>query len=226
MPANFSLQSFISAVATRGMARTNRYEVAIVSPSGTTEENTLTSLFCEISALPGMNIAVKPYKIFGPSYQMPLSAEYNGEGLAMTFLLDSNMMVKRFFDDWMHLVSAPGYFHVNYRAVYARDILIRQLDEGSAVTGESDADGDARPRVTYATRLVGAFPRSMNLVDLNHTTADLVHRLTVIFAYRYWETVDNDFRTGTIEMFEAGATPFNPFTTASPITFARLVPGT
>lgn len=221
MPANFSLQSFISAVSTRGMARTNRFEVGIISPSGSTEENTLTSLFCEISALPGMNLAVKPYKIFGPSYQMPLSAEYNGEGLAMTFLLDRNMMIKRFFDDWMHLISAPGYFHVNYRDVYARDIIIRQLDEGAP-----EGLGDSAPNVTYAARLSGAFPRSMNLVDLNHTTADQVHRLTVIFAYRYWETLDSDVFGSIIQMFDTeNAIPADPFTGAAPLRFARP-PGT
>lgn len=223
MPANFSLQSFISTVATRGMARTNRFEVGIISPSGSTEENTLTSLFCEISALPGMNLAVKPFKIFGPSYQMPLSAEYNGEGLAMTFLLDRSMMVKRYFDDWMHIVSAPGYFHVNYRDVYARDIVIRQLDEGAAEgSGE-----DTTPRVTYAARLSGAFPRSMNLVDLNHSSADQVHRLTVIFAYRYWETLDSDVFGSIIQMFDTeNALPANPFATATTRTFTRPVPVT
>jgi len=195
MPAAFSLQSFISAVATRGMARTNRYEVLITSPFGTTAENTLTSLFCEISAFPGMNIATKPYKIFGPSHQMPLSVEYNGEGLAMTFLLDRGMDVKKYFDDWMHAVSAPGYFYVNYQSTYVRDIFIRQIDEGGADLREGDPTGlleAPTPAISYQCRLVNAFPRTMNLVDLNHSTSDQVHRLTVIFAYRYWETISSE----------------------------------
>ena len=40
--------------------------------------------------------------------------------------------------------------------------------------------------MTNEIKLIEAFPRNLNLMDLNHSASNQTHRLNVLFAYRYW----------------------------------------
>jgi len=174
--ANFSLDRFRTQVLSgAGLARNNRFEVLITPPPGLANrfsEAELASLYVEQANIPLLNIFSKPFKIFGPTYQRPISSEYGGEGIPMTFHVDQNMVVRRFFEDWMHLIVDPDRFTVSYQENYITDIYIRQLDEQDNVTNE--------------IKLLEAFPRNLNLMDLNHGASNQTHRLNVLFAYRYW----------------------------------------
>jgi len=177
--ASFDLNNFISSVKTRGLARVNRFEVEIFPPTilaGSTEEARLTSLLCEISNFPPINLSVKPFKIFGPSYQRPITSEYGGDGISMTFHVDTDMILKRFFDDWIENIVRRDDFTVNYQSSYATNIKIKQINE--------------EENVTYEIELLEAFPRSVTLMDLNNSSQNQTHRLNIIFAYRYWRRTD------------------------------------
>ena len=139
------LSNFISEVKNRGLAKTNRFEVQIPVPSAfprsqnyrefvNPTNSSLVSLFCEVSNLPPINVAVKPLKIFGPSYQRPYTSEYGGDGINMTFHVDSDMNVKRFFEDWMEVIVSGNDFTVAYERDYTTDIYLRQLNEIDEVT--------------------------------------------------------------------------------------------
>lgn len=183
--ANFSLDKFRTEVLSgAGLARTNRFEVLITPPRGLANargSSELVSLYVEQASIPVLNIFSKSYKIFGPSYQRPVTSEYGGEGLAMTFHVDRNMMVRKFFEDWMHIIVNPDNFTVGYQEDYITDIIIRQLNE--------------KDQVTYEVKLLEAFPRNINLMDLNNNSSNQNHRLNVLFAYRYW--VSNLVTQGT-----------------------------
>lgn len=177
--ASFSLNNFITEVKTKGLARVNRFEVLITPPNVigySLEDASKISLLCEISNFPPLNLSVKPFKIFGPSYQRPITSEYGGDGISMTFHVDREMKVKRFFDDWAEGIVRRQDFTVNYQFDYATTINIRQLDE--------------QDNVTYEIELLEAFPRSLTLMDLNQSAQSQTHRLNVIFAYRYWRRTD------------------------------------
>lgn len=177
--AAFRLQDFISEVKTKGLARVNRFEVIITPPQfigASYLEFNRVSLLCEISNFPPINLSVKPFKIFGPSYQRPFTSEYGGDGMSMTFHVDREMKVKKFFDDWIESVVDRNNFTVAYQNEYATKISIRQLDEAN--------------NVNYEIELLEAFPRSMTLMDLNHSAQNQTHRLNIIFAYRYWRRTD------------------------------------
>lgn len=177
--ASFSLNEFLSSVKTIGLARVNRFEVDIFRPAvlaNSTEEARLISLLCEVSNFPPLNLSVKPFKIFGPSYQRPITSEYGGDGISMTFHVDNDMTLKRFFDDWTESIVRREDFTVNYQSSYITNIKIRQINE--------------QDDVTYEIELLEAFPRSITLMDLNHTSQNQTHRLNVIFAYRYWRRTD------------------------------------
>lgn len=176
----FNLERFKSEVLSKGLARPNRFHVIINTPPGIIAPysgyNNLVSLFCEETNFPPLIATAKAYRIYGPSFQMPISAEYGGEGISMTFYVDREMKVKRFFEEWIHTIVEQDTFLLNYRNNYSTDsIIIHQLDE--------------KDETTYTCKLIDAFPRSINLMPLNNSLQNQVHRLTVMFAYRYWESV-------------------------------------
>jgi hypothetical protein len=85
------------------------------------------------------------------------------------------MSVRNFFEDWMHVIVNRNNYTIGYQEDYATTINIRQLDE--------------QDNITYEVELLEAFPRNMNLMDLNHASSNQTHRLSVLFAYRYWQNV-------------------------------------
>jgi hypothetical protein len=183
--ASFNLSQFIGAVREDSFARVNRFEVFINAPSTLIGKNIANSgavsLYCEMTSLPPVNISTKSFKIFGPTYQRPFGAEYGGEGISMTFHVDRDMQVKKFFDEWTAKVVDPDTGLVGYQEEYATTILLKQLDE--------------QDNITYEIELSEAFPRSVNLLELNNSAQNQTHRLNVLFAYRYWKDRDREFQT-------------------------------
>ena len=183
--ANFNLSQFIGAIREDSLARVNRFEVFINPPAGMIDKNRANagaiSLYCEMASLPPVNISTKSFKIFGPTYQRPFGAEYGGEGISLTFHVDRDMQVKKFFDDWTATVVDPDTGLVGFQEEYISTLTLRQLDE--------------QENVTYELELYEAFPRSVNLLELNNSAQNQTHRLNVLFAYRYWKDVDREFQT-------------------------------
>lgn len=181
-----TLENFRSEVMARNLARPNRFEVLIQLPKALSSERgvengRLVSIFCESTTLPTKTIGVRQQKIQGPAYQRPVSIDYGGEGITMTFLVDQQMIVKEFFDHWMEKVISNYSFNVNYQDEYTSLIRIYQLNQQ-----------DER---VYGVMLTDAFPRAIAQMDLNHSTQNQVHKLNVTFAYRKWEatTLRNSF---------------------------------
>ena len=183
--SSFNLSLFLSAIREDSLARVNRFEVIIPSPRGMSDVNRsyadFTSLYCEMASLPPVNISTKSFKIFGPTYQRPFGAEYGGEGISLTFHVDRDMNVKKFFDDWTSIVVDPDSGLVNYQENYTSTITLKQLDE--------------QENITYELELYEAFPRSSNLLELNNSAQNQTHRLNVLFAYRYWKDTGREFQT-------------------------------
>jgi len=185
--SNFNLSQFIGAVRNDSLARVNRFEVIINAPrslllSSKNKSNAgAVSLYCEMASLPPVNISTKSFKIFGPTYQRPFSAEYGGEGISLTFHVDRDMQVKKFFDEWTARVVDPDSGFVGFQEEYISTLRLKQLNE--------------QDEVTYELELLEAFPRSVNLLELNNSAQNQTHRLNVLFAYRYWKDVSPEFQT-------------------------------
>lgn len=171
----FNLREFQSTVNQIGLAEVNRFEMFINAPPTLgLEDARLPSLLCEITNFPPLNVFVKPLNIYGPAHQRPVSLDYGGDGLAASFYVDQDMRVKRFFEDWIWKISDPVSHNISYQGNYACDITIKQLNR--------------KEDEVYEVNLIDAFPRSMNLMDLNNSAQNQVHRLTIVFAFRRWTT--------------------------------------
>jgi hypothetical protein len=119
-------------------------------------------------------------------YTGGFGAEYGGEGVSLTFHVDRDMNVKKFFDEWTAVVVDPDTGLVNYQENYISTINLRQLNE--------------QENVTYELELFEAFPRSVNLLELNNSAQNQTHRLNVLFAYRYWKDKGRDFQTTPMDI--------------------------
>lgn len=176
--AQFSPQTFITNVNKLSLAKPNRFEVHILFPRsiaesvGITGGENIISLFCENANLPVQNVGVKQQKIYGPNYQRPVSIDYGGEGIPMTFLVDGKMNVKSVFDIWISKIVDPIQYFVYHPSSYTSQIKIMQLDE--------------QDNIVYSVILEDAFPRNVGMLELNHSVQNQVHKLNVTFAYRRW----------------------------------------
>jgi len=206
--SNFNLNNFMTEVRRSSVSRSDRFEVQITPPAtlqGFTKDSKLVSLYCDITNLPGMSVSTKGLKLYGPAYQRPISSEFNGEAINMTFYLDRDMNVKAFFDAWMFKVVNPNSFNVSYSQDYIAEIKISQLNENDDET--------------YAIYLEDAFPRAMSLVDLSAGAVNQAGRLNMTFAYRRWFSTHPSY-TGS-----KAKTSFNPLL-EDPMTNRLINPNT
>ncbi len=175
--STFNLDNFKAEVLNRGLARNNRFEVLLTPPAGLIngiEEAKLVSLLAESTNFPPINVGVTSQRIFGPSYQRPKFIEFGGDNIVINFLVDKDMIVKTFFEDWIELIVEPNTYVVGYQDEYIVDFQINQLDEAD--------------NILYTVDIFDAFPRSVNIMDLSNNNTNNFHRLAVSFAYRYWSS--------------------------------------
>lgn len=156
------------------VARPSRFDVTIPIPYFfLTQLNNAKQLTyrCESTELPGRAFDTVNRQIGTlPVQKFPLKSLYND--LAMTFIVSDDMSEKIFFDQWMELINPQSDFNMKYKTDYAVDISINQYDVSN--------------NLTYSATLIDAFPIAVNQLDVDWTSTDNHHKLTVVFAYTQW----------------------------------------
>jgi hypothetical protein len=157
------------------LARPSRFDVNIPIPVAlgfniTTGRS--LNMRCEAAQLPGRTIETTTKKLgSAPIEKFPIHTNYNE--ITLDFIVSDNMNEKIFFDAWMELINPTTDFNMQYKNNYAVDILINQYD----VTN----------KLTYSANMIEAFPIDVNQMDLNWSSVDSVHKLSVVFAYKQWQ---------------------------------------
>lgn len=170
------IQDFISQVKTKGLARTNRYEVVIAFPNAVDQDTrSIANLFCDAVTLPGANIATQPMRIFGESREMPYEKSY--DPVTMSFYVDSDMRIKKAFESWMGLIHNTNTRTLGYYENYIRPVEIYV----------NSVDGST----PYMLTLYEAYPKTLNSIQLD-TAGREIMKMTVTMQYKYWrsKTVD------------------------------------
>lgn len=181
------IREFLAEVKTRGLARTNRYEVRIPNfPSAGQRNARLLSLFCDAVNLPGMNIATTPNRFYGDAYEMPYERMF--DPVTLSFYMDSGLELKTGFDIWMARIINPETRELNYYKNYVQDIEIRVIN-----VDESEP---------YGLKLYEAYPKSINSIQLDATGREVM-KLQVTMQYRYWMPMSSGA--------QATPLPANPF---------------
>jgi hypothetical protein len=168
-----SLNNFITSF-NKDVARPKHFDVTIPVPVALipylpTARN--LSLRCESAQLPSRTFSTVEQK-FGanPIERHAMHSNYNES--EMTFIVSGDMSEKLFFDAWMEYINPTISFDFNYKEDYISTLTVNQYGMNNDLT--------------YSLNLIDAFPVSVNQLDLDWSN-DSHHKLTVVFAYRYWQ---------------------------------------
>lgn len=172
-----SLNDFISEIKKDGLARQNRFSVLITTPKSLLNQQNnleLVQLFCEQAVLPSITFASQPIKTFGEDREVIY--DRNFEDVTLTFLVDRNMYVKKFFDDWTDSIIDPYTRITGFYEQYSTRIII-------SVQDLNDKD-------VYTSVIYEAYPKNVAQIQLDNNSKDVM-KMTVTFAYKYHINFNN-----------------------------------
>ena len=161
-------------VGSSGFARTNKYEVRINPPATISNADMIRQLVmrCENVTMPGVNLTTaSDSNIYGPSRDIVEGVNY-AETIDLTFILDKNLEIRKYFQSWQHLTYNPLSWNLNYYNEYIGTIDVFMLNE------------NLEP--TYGIRLWEAYPKTISAITLTNTADNEIARMTTTIKYRYW----------------------------------------
>jgi hypothetical protein len=153
-----------------GLAKPSWFKV-VITRAGHPTESRFASLFCDTAQFPSHNISTSGLRTYGPPIQLPYLREY--EPVQLSFLVDTNMRIMGFFNSWMNSIvddSNLGSNDVGFSEDYVADITIYQL---SPIKADD----------VYSVKLINAYPKLINQLDLSYQSQNEFHRLQVQFVY-------------------------------------------
>lgn len=134
----------------------------------------LMEFYCDAAELPGRTVGTTEFKAYGPPSKIPYGSIYNE--VSLSFLCDSLMSQKRYFDAWHDLIiDNEGGHDVSYLANVSSNVRIHQMNDAGVSV--------------YVVELQEAIPVSVAGMPLNWGDGDDVHRMNVDFAYRDWRRI-------------------------------------
>ena len=187
------IDDFKSIIGKRGgLARPNRFAVIMTPPTNTfinTDWQGLASqaltgnlgfndlindprdiaLLCKSCNIPGKTLNTIEYELNGFRNQVKIPYTFTNEDVTMVFHLTNDYYMKKTMDKWMQSVINEENHALNYKADYASEILIQQLD--------------AENHPIYGVKLTRAYPTAINSVALDNGASDVTQELSVTFTY-------------------------------------------
>ena len=175
-----TVDSFKSRISTRGLASPNKFEVTFTKTPAlgfTLSNQTKTiTLMCESIALAGRNVQSVLDITYGYRREVPYNAPtYNP--ITMSFICTEGLQEKVFFDKWNdRIVSQKNGFDNEYYDNIIGTMKVKTLDRTLSTTNSYE--------ITYNE----VYPKTVNSIEMNHSTQNATVRLSVEMAYSYWTT--------------------------------------
>ena len=169
------LSDFITQVRD-GMAKVSHFTTVITLPESLNRnvqnlDMTKLILFCDQTQLPGISFSTNQVRSYGEFREVPYEKLY--EPVTLSFYVDSNMMVKSVFDEWMKLIQGSSRDFV-WPETYTTDkiSIIVENTQGEAV---------------YQCDLRKCYPKAIAPVQMDYAGRDVM-KLQVTLAYQFAET--------------------------------------
>jgi hypothetical protein len=201
-----TLNDFISAIKTGGLAKPSKYQVTIAKPNvvrdlayrNDTEWRKLL-MFCDQASLPGVNYTTTQSRTFGEFREMPYERIF--DPLTLGFYCDQQMWIKRFFDLWISNIQNSNTREFSYYKDYTVDVEIAVLDNQN--------------KKTYSMKFFECYPKTINQIALDYSAKDVM-KLSVTMQYRYWESysyskTEEQQRADPFRIVAPVQTPFDNF---------------
>ncbi len=104
-----ALQEFITAIKSRGLARTNLYGVNVTLPRFLAPYQNFTSrtlgLYAARVPVPDLALTTRPYQNFGEVRTLPGNRTFSP--VAVDFYMDGDFDARLVFEQWINLISDP-----------------------------------------------------------------------------------------------------------------------
>ena len=168
-----TLDNFIAKVKNDGLARASRFNVILTPPAGFANGSFIDRdmiLLCDHIDIPSTSLATNDINIYGEVRAMPYQRMY-GE-TRISFYVDRDMTIKKFFDRWINLIINPKTRIQNYYDNYAStmEAVVNTVEE----------------KATYKIVYNECYPVSIDAVSLDYSSKDIM-KLSVTMKYKYYE---------------------------------------
>ena len=175
-----TVDSFKSRISSAGLASPNKFEIEFSKlPSGlssTFGNPRDIALMVESVSTAGRNVQSVLDITYGYRREVPYNAPtYNP--ITISILCSEGLKEKVFFDKWNSLIVAqrPGFDNAYYDSIIGT-MKVKTLDRTLSATN------------TYEITYNEVYPKTVNSIEMNHSTQNATVRLGVEMAYSYWTT--------------------------------------
>lgn len=173
------IKDFVAQVKTQGLARTNRYAVVFTPPAGGGNNLKNVLLFCDQATLPGTNYSTVQNRSFGEFREVPYEKLY--DSCTLSFYVDTELQVKKLFDDWINAIQDPTTRTFNYYNDYVSNMLIEVQD--------------LNDKTRYQMVLRECYPKSISSIQLDQGSKDVM-KVQVQMMYKYYTSTPVDGLAG------------------------------
>ena len=176
--SGFTITEFAGKLSTFGLASPNKFRVQFQGniPVDTTDK--MLDFMCEQVDIAGRSVQ----STLNIEYGIRREIAYNGPAynpLTLSFICSGEMREKRILDQWNNkIVDSTRGFDVAYYDEYAK---------GSLEVTSLRPDGLSESHSVYYREV---YPKTVQSVQLNHSTQNTVLRVNAEFQYAYFETSD------------------------------------
>lgn len=174
------IKDFVAQVKSKGLARTNRFAVVFTPPSkvsASSLKNVL--LFCSNATLPGTNYSTVQNRTYGEFREVPYEKLYDTCNLE--FYVDTELQVKKLFDDWINAIQDPTSRNFSYYNDYVSNMLIEVQD--------------LNDKTRYQMVLRECYPKSISSIQLDQGSRDVM-KIQVQMMYKYYTSTPVDGLAG------------------------------
>lgn len=180
MSQNFSISQFSSAIAKHGLYSPNKFEVDIKLPASLSsiQNTSLLNFMCESASIAGKTTSTFVAREYGLKREIPYN-DYAYDPLNLVFLCSENLIEKTILDSWNEKIVSP---------LNGSDVAYLDDIKGTITVYSMNRYAERNDfRITYYE----VFPKTIQSIDLNHSSTNQISKLTVAFSYSYYETTRN-----------------------------------
>jgi hypothetical protein len=188
-----TLDEFISLSKNEGLSRASHYDVDIITPPkifkdpGRNVKQIADPLegkymmYCKATSLPGTNLLTNEVTTFGENREMPYQRSY--DNLNLSFMMDIDLKIKRFFENWMNGIINPVTRVQEYYDNYIATITITINDNASKSSRERlNRTTNERFKLT----LYECYPKTIGEMTLSYDSEGFAE-LPVTMNYKYYK---------------------------------------
>ena len=167
-----ALDSFISNLRRKDVARQNRFSASITGPSGFANRD--LNMMCESATFPGQNMRTSTDSLRqGPVREFVHGVTYGP--ITLSFICTNGLDEKSFFENWQGLfIFDKETYTYGYYKDYIGQIVLTQMDRTDA------------PR--YTVTIHEAYPKTITAQDFSMGSNDSYQTISIEFAFHHWDS--------------------------------------